>query len=468
MLAVGYFRDESGDLIIGPGASGIPLDLVEVLTLERATGRSGEVVAVALTHGSTARLLLLVGVGSAGADDFRRAGAALGRRVRDHDEVEVAVVALDPDRALEPFVAGLTLSSFTMSWRNVAEFTPVRRVVLTGLSEDHRAPLDRAVTIARASWQARWWATVPSNVKSPQWLADEAVSMAADRGLEVSVWDEVRLAQEGFGGVVAVGKGSATPPRLIRLEHNPGRRAKRTVVVVGKGITFDSGGYNLKPGAAMVTMKRDMTGAAVTMAVLGALKALDVTVRVIGLIPVAENAVSGSAMRPGDVIVHRGGRTTEVTNTDAEGRLVLADAIAYAVDTIKPDLLIDVATLTAAMKVALGQHVGGFFATDDALAQAVSRAGARSGEPVWRMPLAEAYEPRLSSPVADADNAPAGPGAITAALFLQHFTGGLPWIHLDLASVGDAPVEREEWTTGPTGFGARLLLDLLGGPDLAS
>jgi leucyl aminopeptidase len=240
------------------------------------------------------------------------------------------------------------------------------------------------------------------------------------------------------------------------------------VVLVGKGITFDSGGLSIKPGASMVTMKRDMTGAAVVAAVLAALPAMDCPVRVTGLLPMAENAVGGNAMRPGDVITHVGGRTTEVTNTDAEGRLVLADGLAYAVAELSPDALVDVATLTGGIKVALGQHVAGLFTNDDALAGLLDAAGAVSGEPVWRMPLSAEYEPKLASKIADADNAPGGPPAVTAALFLQHFVAGLPWAHLDIASVGDAPEDSFEWTEGPTGFGARLLLAwLCGGEPLA-
>ena len=165
------------------------------------------------------------------------------------------------------------------------------------------------------------------------------------------------------------------------------------------------------------------------------------------------------------MVRHYGGRTSEVTNTDAEGRLVMADALAYAVDRLDPAVIVDVATLTGAMKVALGQQVGGFFANRDGLASVLARAGAESGEPLWRFPLAADYEDKLASSVADADNAPGGPGAITAALFLQHFVGDLPWAHLDVASVGDAPEDRYEWTAGPTGFGARVLLTWLGSDD---
>ncbi|HEX5772156.1 MAG TPA: M17 family metallopeptidase, partial [Nocardioidaceae bacterium] len=249
----------------------------------------------------------------------------------------------------------------------------------------------------------------------------------------------------------------------IRLDYTPRGAGRKTphVVLVGKGITFDTGGLSIKPSEGMATMKRDMTGGGVVMAVMGALKDIDCPVRVTGLVPAAENAVGASSMRPGDVIRHYGGRTSEVRNTDAEGRLVLADAMAYAVSELSPDVLVDVATLTGAMKVALGQRTGGFFANDEALADVIATAGQAAGEPLWRMPLTEDYEELLESKVADADNAAGGPGAITAALFLQHFAGGLPWAHLDIASVGDSPVDAYEWTTGATGFGARALLHWL-------
>ena len=223
------------------------------------------------------------------------------------------------------------------------------------------------------------------------------------------------------------------------------------MVLVGKGITFDTGGLSIKPGEGMSTMKRDMTGGAVVMAVLAAARTARLPVRVTGLVPAAENAVGGDALRPGDVVTHYGGRTTEVLNTDAEGRLVLADAMAYAVDKLDPAVLVDVATLTGAMKVALGQRVGGFFANDDDARRAALRTPAgRRGEPLWRMPLEPDYEDTLSSSVADANNAPGGPGAITAALFLQHFAGDVPWAHLDVASVGDSPSDSFEWTKGPS------------------
>jgi leucyl aminopeptidase len=300
---------------------------------------------------------------------------------------------------------------------------------------------------------------VPSNIKTPEWFVDQARPIAQAAGLTVTVLDEHELAAQGFGGIVAVGRGSATPPRLLQLGYTPARSRRSTphVVLVGKGITFDSGGLSIKPGDLMANMKRDMSGGAVVLSVLAALADVDCPVRVTGLIPLAENMISGDAMRPGDVITHYGGRTTEVTNTDAEGRLVLADGVAYAVSELKPDVLVDVATLTGAVRVALGQRIGGVFASDDALFAQLRDAGAAAGEPLWRLPLVEEYEDRLSSEVADADNSPGSAQAIVAGLFLQHFTDGLPWAHLDLASVGDSG-DRDEWTAGPTGFGPRALL----------
>lgn len=467
---------EGEDLLLGPGAAELEAqlgtDLLAVLEADGATGEVGEVTSLPVPLGgpddAALRAVLLVGVGAGSPTDLRRAGATLARAVRDRDAVATTIAALDPATGLEPFVVGTSLGSFSFDWRSRAvQHPPVRRVVLCALSEADQPVVDRAVAVAGASWRARALATTPSNLKNPPWLADQAVALAREAGLEVEVWDERRLAAEGFGGIVGVGQGSATPPRLVRLDYTPATGARRapTVVLVGKGITFDSGGLSIKPGEAMATMKRDMSGGAVVLATMAALRDVGCPVNVVGLVPMAENAVGADSIRPGDVLRHFGGRTTEVSNTDAEGRLVLADAMAYAVAEVRPDALVDVATLTGAVKVALGQQVGGLFATDDALADALRASGERTGEPLWRLPLVGVYEDKLASKVADSDNAGSGPGAIIAALFLRHFAGDVPWAHLDIASTGDAPEDHWEWTKGPTGFGVRLLLDWLGSSD---
>ena len=467
---------EGGSVLLGPYADElgelIGIDLFDVLEGQRAKGRTGEITTCPVplgTAGSPAlRTVLLVGMGDQTSRDLRRAGAALARAVRDRASVATSIAAAADTDGLTAFVVGMTLGSFGFSLRSEGpEHTPVERVVLADLPDDstNDEALRRGVTIGAAGWRARMLATVPSNIKNPQWLADQAERMAEGTGVKVSVWDEKRLAAEGFGGLLGVGQASATPPRLIRLDYVPRRGRKAPLVVlVGKGITFDTGGLSIKPSQAMTNMKRDMTGGAVVMSVLCALRDLACPVRVTGLVAAAENAVGGNSLRPGDVIRHYGGRTTEVTNTDAEGRLVLADAIAYAVGELEPAVVVDVATLTGAMKVALGERTCGYFANNEALADALRGAGAASGEEVWRFPLVDDYEEYLRSEVADADNGPRHAGAISAALFLRHFTGGRPWAHVDIASVGDSPDEHHEWTKGPTGFGTRLLLRWLTGP----
>jgi leucyl aminopeptidase len=413
-------------------------------------------------------VLFAVGVGDTGPDGLRAAGAGLARAAVGSASVTSAVQAVADDDGLTAFVAGAVLGSFRYSLgREPDPKPPVARFVLACAAAEQAPVLERAEAIARASSEARRLATTPSNIKSPAWLKDQVLALTAPAKLKTKVWDSAALTKEGFSGLLAVGRASATPPYLVQLDYQPARPRRRTphVVLVGKGITFDTGGLSIKPGEAMTTMKRDMTGAAVVAATMSALAAVDCGVRVTGLLPLAENAIGGDALRPGDVITHWGGRTTEVTNTDAEGRLILADPMQYAVDRLKPDLLVDVATLTGGIKVALGLGLGGLFSNDDAAAAALLRAGAESGEPLWRMPLAEEYESLLASKVADSDNAPGRAPAITAALFLQHFTGGLPWVHLDIASAGDSARDHLEWTQGPTGFGARLLLHWLGSAD---
>jgi len=475
VVAVPVLADPEGPTL-GPGAAELVDELGEdlfgALDAASATGRVGEVVDRAVLdtgrlRNPDLRQVLLVGVGSGSVDELRRAGAALARHTRGRLRVATSLGALCDDAGLRALVEGLVLGSFEFHWRSGGPQTaPVVRVVLAGLvdARSRRPALQRSLAVARAGWRSRTLALVPSNVKNPAWLADQAREVAEGARLAIRVWDDVELAEQGFGGIAGVGQGSATPPRLVRLDYTPrgrkGRKAPR-VVLVGKGITFDTGGLSIKPRDNMMTMKRDMTGAGVVLSVMGALADVDCPVRVTGLLPLAENAVGARSIRPGDVLRHYGGRTTEVSNTDAEGRLVLADALAYAVAELDPAVLVDVATLTGAVKSTLGQRTGGLFATDDGLADLLRTASLSADEPLWRLPLVEEYEDRLSSKVADADNAGGVPGAITAALFLRHFTGGLPWAHLDIASVGDSPVDELEYTKGATGFGARALLHWL-------
>jgi leucyl aminopeptidase len=306
---------------------------------------------------------------------------------------------------------------------------------------------------------ARDLVNTPSNVKNPDWLADQARSrLAAHPHVTVTVLDEDDLRAGGFGGVLAVGGGSATPPRVIVAAYRPPSAGSAHPVLVGKGITFDTGGISIKRNVGMREMKTDMAGGAAVLATVDAAARLGLSLAVTAVVPAAENAVSGSSYRPSDVVRHVGGRTTEVLNTDAEGRVVLADGLAYARLELGATVLVDVATLTGAMKVALGSKTAGLFATSEGLAEALQTAGAQAGEPSWRLPLAEEYRDLLDSAVADANNAPGNPGATTAALFLQPFAGDLPWAHLDIAGPARATADDAELVKGGTGFGARTLL----------
>ncbi len=404
--------------------------------------------------------VLLVGLGEATATDLRVAGVAIGRAVGSLAESKRFCVAIDAPAAAEScaLAEGLVLGGYRYSLASDAK-DALHTIDLVG--DLDRVGLTAGDEAADAAGWARDLGNTPPNELTPVRLGELAEQQLTPAGCKVTVRDEQWLASEGFGGVLAVGGGSANRPRLIEVSYRARRRRGAAkpphVVLVGKGITFDSGGLNLKPVDGMRMMHTDMCGGA---AVLGAIQyaamqklAVDVT----ALVPAAENAVSGTAMRPSDVIVQFGGRTTEIGNTDAEGRLILADALAYAVQRLKPDVLLDVATLTGAMKVALGTETAGYFANDDALAAVLAEAASDSGEPIWRMPLEHAYAKLLESPVADSRNDPGSPGAITAALFLQAFTGDIAWAHLDIAGPARAATDGAILSRGATGFGTRLL-----------
>jgi leucyl aminopeptidase len=467
-LAVGYTRDRGAYVVDAPSQQALDalgVDAFALLSRADSSGRGGDIVRHELlgdhgAAGSRVETVLLVGLGKETSTDFRRAGAAVTRAVRRGAEVATSIAARADDDQLAAYAEGAVLGGFRFSRKSKPPARTSPTVRLANVSSRRAPVVAAAVERAHASWRSRSFALTPSNEKAPARLEQWAREAAKAANLDLDVWDDRRLAADGFGGILAVGHGSAYPSRFIRLDYAPSPRARGldTVVLVGKGVTFDSGGISIKPGAAMQNMKRDMTGAGVVIAAMGALRSLGVRARVIGLIPSAENAFGGASMRPGDVITHYGGRTSEVQNTDAEGRLLLADGLAYAADQIAPDVVIDVATLTGAMRVTLGTSVGGLFCNDDDLAAALLDAGRRSGEELWRLPLATDYEELIASHVADANNAAGTPGAVTAALFLQHFVGPARWAHLDIASVGDSDKDAFEYSKGATGFGARVLL----------
>jgi len=309
---------------------------------------------------------------------------------------------------------------------------------------------------------AREWVSIPSNDKKPEKIAKDIAVTAGKENLKVKIFDEKKLKRLGFGAILAVGAGSRSNPRLLILEYNP-KGAKKTIALVGKGITFDSGGINLKPSGSLEDMKMDMSGAAAVAATLISAAKIKPDVGIIGVIPIVENMPSGNAARPGDIVTGYDGKTIEINNTDAEGRLILADAISYVLKEYRPDILIDLATLTGACVIALGERIAGLFSTDDELADKIMQPAKKTGESCWRMPLPEDYREFLKSEFADISNMSSSRwgGAITAALFLSEFTEDTKWAHIDIAGPAYVKKETDYCGSGGTGFGVRLLCDLI-------
>ncbi|NEK95025.1 leucyl aminopeptidase family protein [Modestobacter muralis] len=438
------------------------------------TGNGGKPggLTVVPVPGRRPRTVLAVGVGDATLPQLRSAVAVAVRRAQDLAGSGARRLVLPLDTDVSPAGADEVRTAVETAllagyrFRDASAPHPARLaevlVVAADAADPAVAAAARAGQVAAASvaW-ARDLVNTPSSTKDPAWLADQVrARLSGLPDVTVTVLGPAELAAGGFGGVLAVGSGSASPPCVVVVAY----RAAGPVhpVLVGKGITFDTGGLSIKTNAGMRDMKTDMAGGAAVLAAVDAAARLQLATPVTAVVAVAENAVSGSGYRPADVVRHVGGRTTEVRNTDAEGRLVLADALAHARLSLGATVLVDVATLTGAMRTALGARTAGLYATTDGLAGALLTAAGHAGESFWRMPLGEEHvghlRAQLDSPVADANNAPGNPGATTAALFLQPFAGDLPWAHLDVAGPARAGSDDAEVVKGGTGFATRTLL----------
>ncbi len=319
----------------------------------------------------------------------------------------------------------------------------------------------RASKVCEAACFARDLENGPGNEIYPETLAQHALDTGEEHGFPVTVLDENEIQELKMGGLLGVAQGSNKPPRFIIMEYSPSVDNAPMVVLVGKGVTFDSGGISIKPAASMAEMKMDMSGAAAVIGTLKAAASLKIPVKLIGLIPATENLLSGSALNPGDVLTHLNGKTSEVDNTDAEGRLILADALAYAA-RYSPDVIIDLATLTGACVVALGHHATGMMGTDQVTMDRLRASGERTFERVWQLPMFKEYEKQIKSDIADVKNVGGRwAGAITAALFLKHFVGDHNWVHLDIAGTAIMEEASEYTPKGGSGVGVRLLTDYL-------
>ena len=458
------------------------VDGVRKAALDRAgfSGRVGD--SLVLEDGERARVLVGVGrIAAVGTAELRTAAAVFARAVARHRRVAIDYpegLDLDPADGVRAITEGLILGAY--------RFDTYKSSTTPGLSAATISVGDRVRSVqagaakgratAEAVCFARDLVNEPGGSLTPAVFAERAAERAAAAGLTAEVMDHEAIVAAGLGGVLAVNQGSVEPPRLLKLTYEPTPvgdepvegevpepDAVDTLALVGKGITFDSGGLSLKPAESMMEMKCDMAGAAAVVATMCALPALDVAVKVVAFTPMTDNMTGGAAQRPGDIYTARNGTTVEVLNTDAEGRLVLADALSLAADE-EPDAIIDLATLTGACMVALGQKVAGLMGNDEVFSGIVEEAAAIAGERVWQLPLPADYRKGLESPVADLKNIAGGRygGALTAGLFLKEFVADdTPWVHLDIAGPAFLPEPDGESPKGATGFGVRTLLTLL-------
>jgi leucyl aminopeptidase len=375
-------------------------------------------------------------------------------------------VPLGGDRvaAAQALAEGAALGAYKfLRYKQKSESPALERLVVLGKKDEAvQQGLDLGVAVAGAVAWARDLVNEPAGAMTPTQLAEEARRAAEEGGLSIEVLDEVQIANEGLGGLLGVSLGSDQPPRLVKLTYEPSGKATGTVALVGKGITFDSGGLSLKTADGMETMKTDMSGAAAVIGAMSVLRTAGVQTKVIAFVPTTENMPGGRAIKPGDVLKIRNGKTVEVLNTDAEGRLILADGLSLAVEE-KPDAIIDLATLTGACVVALGLKMAGLMGNDDSWIGQVRNAADRAGEPVWPLPLPQEYRKDLDSEIADMKNISGGRGggALTAGLFLAEFAGDVPWAHLDIAGPARASGDDGYIAKGGTGFGVRTLVEVL-------
>jgi leucyl aminopeptidase len=441
----------------------VGVDVAGVGAAEHAGTAAGDLTRVPSVAWSAK--VFLVGVGEGSPRELRTAAAALARSVRRVDRILTSLGAGVGAAGAQAVAEGFLLGAYRVAREGTKADGGPRGAGLVQLVGASAEAVRRGVTDGGATVLARELANTRSSTKGPSWVAARARRLAHSHGLRERVWSEADLRREGFGGLLAVGGGAERGPRLVQLDYAPTRTAgvrPPHVVLVGKGITFDTGGISLKPREAMLGMTTDMTGAAVVLAVLAACRDDGVRAQVTGLLPLAENAIGAASYRPGDVVRMYDGTTVEVRNTDAEGRMVLADALGFARTRLHPDALVDIATLTGAATQSLGRTHAALYATSDRLAAGLQRAGEAAGERLWRMPLVEDYRELIDSDVADicqiATRPQVGAGSVMAALFLREFAGDLPWAHLDIAGPGRSDRDKGEVNRGGTGFGARALL----------
>jgi leucyl aminopeptidase len=477
--------EQAADLLIlpihegpepGPGVreagKALDVDLVKVLKDNRVRGSLGEAFGLPTLGRGRAETLLFVGLGKKAevdADAVRRAAGKVAPRVARYRRVATTLPQAARgsfDESTQALVEGLLLGSYRFDrykGKPDADGQAPRLDEVTVLGSGRhdaakaRRSIERGEIFAEATAFARDLVNTPALDATPDFLAREARKIARRHGLKVRILGKPDLEKGGFGGILGVGRGSENPPRLIELRYEGG--SGPPVALTGKGVTFDSGGLSIKDAKGMEWMKADMAGAAAVLGAFLGIARLKPKVNVIAAIPSAENLPGGSAIRPGDVLRHRGGKTSEVLNTDAEGRLILADALAYLAEK-KPRSIVDLATLTGACMIALGTEIWGVMGSDDRVIRDLIESGEEAGEPGWELPLWTSYRRQIDSSVADVKNIGDGRygGAITAALFLKEFVGDVPWAHMDIAGTAFWERAGDYWPKGATGNPVRTII----------
>jgi len=477
--AVTSAREVDADLLIVPVFTGDDVGpglketrLADVYAAARLTGKKGETLLVPKRGNDrfAAGAVLLVGVGAKQEFDLAAMRRSLGKAMQSHRRFATiattfpqAFTGAQAVDAVQAAVEGIGLGAYRFDAYKKANPDDVALAKVTALvsartdAKAAKAAAKAGAILVEAVAFARDLVNTPAGDLVPETLAKRGQAMAKEVGLTCKIWSDTQLTTGGFGGILGVGKGSIHPPRMIELTYK-GAGNTKPLALSGKGVTFDSGGLSLKDASGMEWMKADMGGAASILGTMMAIARLKPKINVIAAIPCSENLPSGSAQRPGDVIHHRGGTTSEVLNTDAEGRLILADALAYLTEK-KPQCIVDTATLTGACMVALGTDIAGAFGNDDVLAQEIVTAGTEVGEPIWQMPLWRDYRSLIDSKVADIKNTGKRyGGAITAAWFLAEFVGDTPWVHLDIAGPAFQEQSHDLGPVGATGVPVRALV----------
>jgi leucyl aminopeptidase len=448
--------------------------LSEVFKAEKFQGKTGQLTHLYTNGRLPATRVMVVGLGPRGQltpETIRRAAAAGVRRARDLGACVVSIEVLGDTLPLgmraRAIVGGVLMGTYTFDRYKKEKPEKVVEELRVVEPQARRArEVKEAIhigqTFAEAANFARDLVNAPANEVTPTYLAKTAAQIARDGRLKLKVYERDECEKMGMGALLGVAAGSEQPPKFIHMTYFPSGRAKKKVAIIGKGITFDSGGLDIKPADGMLRMKNDMSGAAAVLAVMRALPLIKPPVEVHAIVAATENMVSGKAQRPGDIVRAMNGTTIEIGNTDAEGRLTLADALSYAVARVRPDEMIDVATLTGACVVALGPLCAGLLTNNQALADRVKASAELVGERVWQLPMIDEYKEGLKSDVADINNVgPRGGGAINAGIFMKEFVGDVPWVHLDIAGPAFSDKDLPLGPKGATGFGARALLAYL-------